>query len=117
MSKFFKLKEFECKCGCGLNNVAPELIEKLDTARSLADIPFIINSGCRCTKHNADIGGSESSSHLGGFAVDLKCKQSVSRFLMIQNLIKAGFNRIGLSKDFIHVDIDSTKTPHVFWVY
>jgi len=114
---FFKYEEFECKCGCGLNNISDVLVEKLNTARRLAGVPFVITSGSRCTEHNAKIGGSKTSSHLKGLAVDIKANDSRIRYLILTALVNAGFNRIGIAKDFIHVDIDEDKTDDVVWVY
>ena len=49
---YFKDYEFTCKCGCGLNNISEELVFNLDEARDISQIPFKINSACRCEKHN-----------------------------------------------------------------
>jgi uncharacterized protein YcbK (DUF882 family) len=116
-SKFFKLEEFTCKCGCGLTNISPTLVSKLDKARGIADIPFVINSGCRCEKHNKMVGGSKSSSHLKGLAVDIKATTSTQRYKIINALLIAGFTRIGVAKTFIHVDIDQDKARNVIWTY
>ena len=70
--KYFEEKEFECKCGCGKNNVIHELKIKLDTAREFAGVPFVISSATRCYQHNVNVGGSPTSSHLKGLAVDIK---------------------------------------------
>lgn len=38
--KFFKENEFACKCGCGFNNINPQLVLALDMAR-LGIIPAV----------------------------------------------------------------------------
>jgi len=116
MTKYFKKSEFSCKC-CGKNNVSPELMEKLDKAREIAGIPFVVNSGCRCAMANKEAGGVSDSPHLGGYAADIKAQASRDRFLILMGLIDAGFNRIGIGRLFIHADIDPDKDKDVTWVY
>ena len=94
-----------------------DLVFKLEQARERAGIPFFITSGIRTDEHNAMIGGSPSSSHLTGHAVDLKCESSRHRMIMLDALIEAGFTRIGIGKDFIHVDNDPSKPKNVCWLY
>ena len=115
--KYFKLSEFDCKCGCGRNNIDPALVEMLDKARGFAGVPFIINSGCRCFQHNFDEGGSPTSSHVRGFAVDIATETSMDRWLILYALIRVGFNRIGIGNGFIHADVDDAKTQGVVWLY
>ena len=117
MKNHFKHSEFECKCGCGLNNINGELLEDLNVARSIADTPFIITSGARCAVHNKNVGGLANSSHLTGHAVDIRADDSQERSLILEGLVLAGFKRIGISKHFIHVDNDPSKPNQVAWLY
>jgi uncharacterized protein YcbK (DUF882 family) len=72
VSTHFLRKEFECRCGCGFDTVDAELIRVLeDLRRCLFNNPIKINSGCRCKKHNAAIGGTPGSMHLVGKAADI----------------------------------------------
>ena len=117
----FKLESFSCPC-CDLNNISIKLTDMLDEARELAGIPFMVNSGCRCKKHNARIGGSASSSHITTekvecTATDIACRSSRDRMLMLQAMIQVGFRRIGIGKTFIHVDVDEAKDQNVVWNY
>ena len=114
--KYFKMSEFECKCGCGENRMNEDFIRTLDLARKKADIPFVINSGYRCNSHNEDV-GSNSLNHVKGVAVDIRCINSYKRFKIIKSLLSAGFTRIGVHKDFIHVDNNYTNEPEVIWLY
>jgi zinc D-Ala-D-Ala carboxypeptidase len=113
----FKEVEFDCKCGCKTNNISKDLIDKLYLARIDADIPFKINSGCRCKTHNANSGGKSDSAHLTGKAVDIACNNGVTRLTLIYALINVGFNRIGIHPKFIHVDIDETKPQGTIFLY
>jgi hypothetical protein len=92
-------------------------MERFDKARQIAGVPFHINSGYRCEKHNKEVGGKKFSSHLRGKAGDIACYSSWQRFFMVDALIKAGFTRIGLGKNFIHADDDEAKEPRVIWLY
>src|SRR5690606_9463405 len=103
---FFKEEEFSCKCGCGESEMSKDLLQKLTEARELAGIPFIITSGRRCKAHNEAVGGKSQSAHTKGYAVDIKAVTSRSRWLIMRSLILAGFNRMGVADNFIHVDCD-----------
>ena len=116
-AKYFLSREFDCKCGCGLNNIDPKLISMLDEARGIIGIPLVISSGCRCKQNNKDAGGSITSSHLTGLAVDIKCYNSQTRYKLIMALSDAGFNRFGISKTFIHTDIDKLKPACLIYLY
>jgi len=113
--KWFKLSDFACKCGCGLNNISPILTQKIDDARELAKVPFVVNCGTRCPKHNKEEGGESNSSHLRGLAIDISVKTSTVRFAILHALITLGFKRIGVYPTFIHVDIDTSLPQSVIW--
>ena len=89
----------------------------LDNARESSSVPFKINSAYRSEKHNQRVGGKKNSSHLVGKAADISCTDSRSRWIIISALQKAGFNRIGIAKTFIHVDSDEDKAADVIWTY
>lgn len=107
--KHFKKEEFTCKCGCGLNDINYHVVNRLDFARELAAIPFRINCGCRCVKHNKEVGGVEDSAHIKGYAVDISARDDKSRFIIVSALIKSGFNRVIVYDTFVHCDLDFTK--------
>jgi hypothetical protein len=77
--KYFKLEEFECRCGrctgypAVLNRT---FVKKLDTKLRPKYGAMRITSGLRCKKHNAEIGGIANSEHLRGKAADWDCKES-----------------------------------------
>lgn len=114
--KWFTAEEFECKCGCG-DTVSNELMALMDALREKVGAPIVINSGARCAEHNKYIGGSKTSSHLKGLAVDIRCESSALRFRIIKEAIALGFSRIGVGSSFIHLDIDTDKASGVAWVY
>ncbi len=113
--KHFDKTEFECRCGCGFNAIDKDLVKSLDNARDDACCQFIINSACRCIKHNKNVVGEVDSSHIKGLAVDINIINDRDRFKVLVSLIENGFNRIGVYKNFIHVDIDTSKTKNIIW--
>lgn len=115
--QYFKESEFKCNCGecdAEINSVFASLI---DQARHKAGIPFGITSGVRCKAHNHREGGSVTSSHLKGLAVDISASSSRQRFLITKALIEVGFTRIGIAKSFVHVDADPDKPAELIWTY
>jgi len=105
-------KYFTAKEVIGLNE---NLVKMLDQARALAGIPFIITSGLRTPAESVKAGGTDTDAHTGGFAVDLRCRDSRSRFLILKALFAVGFTRIGDEIDHIHCDIDPDKDVQVVW--
>ena len=63
------------------------------------------------------MGGKPASSHLKGLAVDIACSASRDRFNLVNLFAKYGITRIGIAKNFIHIDIDGDKDPDVIWTY
>lgn len=114
--KYFEIDDFKCPC-CNKNEMDKTFLERLDKARGFAATPFVISSGYRCKFHNKAVGGSSSSSHMKGLAVDIVAKASAQRYKILTGLIEAGFNRLGMGENFVHADYDEAKSPHVVWVY
>jgi len=96
-------------------NVA--FLNKLTKAREIASIGFKITSGYRTPEHNEKVGGVSNSSHTLGHAVDIYAPTSRQKYIIINALLQAGFNRIGVAKNFIHVDDDPSKNEDVIFTY
>ncbi len=116
MTKDFSRSEFQCTCGCGEDEIRKVFVVQLQIARNSYGA-MEINSGCRCKKHNKDEGGKSTSSHLIGWAADIACVGMSRRFRLLKALLDAGFRRIGIGKDFIHVDDDPGKPGELIWLY
>lgn len=117
---YFSTDELSCPCGLCMWKkppMSPVFMSMINQARATAGIPFAVNSAYRCPEHNVEVGGKATSSHIFGMAMDIACSNSRDRFLIVAALIKAGFNRIGIAKTFIHADIDGTKDREVVWLY
>ncbi len=117
--KHFRISEFYCKCDRDHDEhiIDENLVLKLDFARMMAKIPFIVTSGYRCPQHNAEVGGVPKSSHMIGKAADIRAITSKERYKILSCLLLTGFRRVGIGKAFIHVDIDDDKTLDVCWTY
>lgn len=111
----FSKKEFACPC-CGLCNMDSDFVFQLEVARRIAGVPFKINSGHRCEKQNAKVGGKKDSAHMTGHAADIHVQDSAHRMKILKGLTGAGFTRIGVYKGFFHVDNDSNKPQGVSWM-
>jgi uncharacterized protein YcbK (DUF882 family) len=114
--KNFKLSEFACKC-CGKTEMNEKTLEMVDKARDIANIPFYVSSGYRCEPHNRSVGGVQGSSHTKGYAVDIKCHSEASCKSIEKAAREAGFTRIGIASNFVHMDNDPDKPQNVTWRY
>lgn len=117
--KHFKQSEFVCAC-CGVEHMDEEFMLMLDATRDEAGVPMNVNSGFRCDKHDAEEGGK--GNHNTGKAADIATPSSNSRmrYLIVAAAIDVGFRRIGIAKNFIHLDncgTDEDKPVEVIWLY
>lgn len=96
---------------------SPELLAKLDDMRHRAGIPIILSSGYRCVSYNRKVGGVPGSSHTKGLAMDICCSDSEHRYIYLRAALAAGFTRIGISGQFMHLDIDPDKVQNRIWTY
>lgn len=115
LTRNFYRKEFECKCNCGLDSIDPALVNMLQDSRDATALTYKIASGCRCEKHNKDIGGKPNSAHTRGKAADVVCVGSQMRYKMVKDLITR-FRRVEVCNEWIHVDIDSTLPQDVLFL-
>jgi uncharacterized protein YcbK (DUF882 family) len=102
--KNFSARELACK-HCGEFYLDEESMDALQDLRKLWGNPIIINSGHRCLKHNAKVGGTPGSQHLK-IAFDCVCLRPEQDDF--SNMAKeAGFTGIGLypARGFVHLDM------------
>jgi uncharacterized protein YcbK (DUF882 family) len=78
--------------------------------------PLTINSGYRCEEHNKAIGGEPNSAHTRGLAADILLPASPLRYKFLKEALVV-FKRIGLSAEFVHVDVDRSLPQGVLWLY
>lgn len=122
-SKYFKSSEFDSpdEKGSG-ERMSQEFIDLLDKMRQQCGFAFVVTSGFRTEKHNAEIraDGKESvdnSAHESGLAADIQTEDGYHKYKLIETAIKLGIKRIGIGRNFIHVDIDKSKPQEVVWFY
>jgi uncharacterized protein YcbK (DUF882 family) len=115
----FKLKEFECSCGCKEQQIDMELIERLNAVREQLKGPIAISSGYRCANKQAQLraAGYETakgvSQHELGRAADIVT--DLRKHAQLLSILEEEFNAIGIGKSFYHVDLRDDK--HRYWSY
>lgn len=109
--KKFERWEFACKCGCGFDTVDAELVNVLlDLKKHFGGARVTVNSGCRCEKYNAMVGGARNSQHVLGRAADVVVDgvstTEVYGYLTSKYIGKYG---IGRYDSFVHIDTRSVS--------
>lgn len=111
--QYFARAEFRCQCGgryCDGYPAEPaeETVRMADEIRRRAGVPLTVNSGLRCARHNAEVGGVSNSLHTTGQAVDLSGSISPAKLHQIAEQVQAemtpGRGGLGLYSWGIHID-------------
>lgn len=111
LGKHFDRSEFACRCGGKYCNgfpkeMQPKLITVADRVRDHFDVPVIVSSGVRCSRHNAAVGGVSNSRHLDGKAMDFdvpgKTSAQVLAYVQKQPEIRYAY---AIDGDYVHMDI------------
>ena len=104
----FSRHEFACKCGCGFDTINLKTVDICQTLRNHFKRKITITSGCRCSKHNAEVGGSRRSQHLQGTAADVVVDevdaQEVYDYLELYSR-ELGLGGLGYYDSFTHLDV------------
>lgn len=117
LTKNFSRKEFACPC-CGKDSINMKLVETVQAIRDAVGAPVIVTSGVRCATRNKDVGGVGNSSHLTGYAADIRTEgwSKAKLGALIKQLHGAGklpyLKYCYLIKDgnrAVHVDVDAGK--------
>lgn len=100
-----------------------DFIAKLDKARGIAGIPFVITSGFRSlSKNESVVGAAPDSSHTKGLGVDIRVRSSREAALVLDAAKAAGIDRRGVYVDsywnprHIHLDSDPDKISNVVFI-
>lgn len=102
--------------GVDICKLDKKLYNQLSTLEKAIDIDFTVSSGFRNEEENKAVGGSPTSSHLKGLAVDISCHESIQRMKIVFGALASGFKRIGIASDHVHIDIDPEKEQNVLWL-
>ena len=115
--RYFTKAEFKCKCGGKYCNGYPAeidltMVRYADEIRRRIGKPLGVNSGLRCSKHNANEGGVSNSQHLYGTACDLGKPSgvSVAEMAKIAEEVMGDTGGIGIYSWGIHIDSRKTKS-------
>lgn len=118
LSKKFDLSIFDSPDKAGSGKLMDKrFLAMLKKAEKYAGFKFVFNSAFRTKNHNRIVGGVENSAHTKGMAVDIKASSTKQRDLIVQAAKKAGFKRIGIGANFVHIDNDLRKPLYVAWGY
>lgn len=98
-----------------MEDMSPSFMNRLQTARDLAGVPFYVSSAFRSRSYEHKKGRSGLSMHVYGRAIDLRCSDSSTRYRIVEAAIKAGFNGIGIGKTFVH--LDDRDDNKFIWLY
>ena len=98
------------------NNIKELVFHILQPLRDKFDVPIHINSGYRCLKLNAAIGGVPSSQHVMGQAADIvvEGKKPIEIAKMIVEM-GLPYDQIGLYDTFVHVSVSSRQRNQIFY--
>lgn len=118
MSKYFHPAEFRnCTPACEESDMDPKFLERLDAFREFIGIPLVLTCAYRSKAYDIAKKRSGNSAHTRGLAVDILCKANSTRYKIVSGAVKFGFKRIGIGKNFIHLDMDESLTQNVIWHY
>ena len=117
-AKYFKESEFKaCTPSCSLQNMDQKFMQSLDALRSVAGIPLVLNCAYRSVEWDKAKGRSGNSAHTRGKAVDIRCTTTQNRMKIVKAALAIGIRRIGIGKNFIHVDTDTSLPQDVIFHY
>ena len=111
---------FRCGCerpACDAPPPTQELLDRLDLMRYQYGYPIVITSGPRCATWNLKKGGKANSDHRTGEGADLDCPGSRARFELYDAARRAGFRRLGIGRNFLHVGTAERLDQDVTWTY
>jgi hypothetical protein len=107
INPFLNSGEVACNCqyqDCNRVLISSRTEKSFYLVREHYGAPIIINSGYRCQRHNADVGGVVNSYHMIGTALDIRPLNS-DDYNSVLNLAEKFFDVVipYKSKGFIHV--------------
>lgn len=106
----------ECRCGCGMETGA-EILSLYSKLKKRTGIHLDCKSGASCEEYNRHVGGSHTSQHMLGKAMDLNWG-----WLNLEDQVAiagaateiTSIHGIGIYRSFLH--IDCRESGKAFWV-
>lgn len=117
-SKYFAEAEFQkCTPACSLQDMNRSAMWIFDAVREAAGIPLVINCAYRSPEWDRSKGRSGNSAHCKGMALDIRCTSSANRMKIVAAAVEVGIKRIGIAKNYVHLDVDDSLPQDVMWDY
>ena len=117
-AKYFKEAEFtRLTPPCSLKDMDQTTMNMADAMREICGFPLIVTCAYRSPEWDLAKKRSGSGPHTHRTALDFRCTDSAKRFAIVAAAIQVGFRRIGIGKNYIHVDNDTTKPQGLMWHY
>lgn len=104
-----------CPC-CGIYDYNEEFLNNIEALRVSCDFPWVVSSGCRCKKHNAEVSSAKS---MGEHVVVLGEKKATAIDILINDRYRLWkfFSMLFASKDlkdyFKDIAIINRNSLHV----
>lgn len=115
--KNFSRYEFTCRCGCGLADMQPRFMERLQALRETYGKPMQITSGYRCPRHPVERAKPMPGMHSTGLAADIGV-QGAPAVELLKLALNAGFTGIGVQQKgtgrYLHLDL---RAEPAIWSY
>lgn len=118
MARYFTAAEFKrCTPSCSITQMDAAFLQRLDEVRERAGIPLVLYSAYRSPAYEMRHGRKGTSAHCEGCAVDIRCNSSQNRYKIVKAAIECGIRRIGIGKNYIHLDTSDSHAQGVIWHY
>lgn len=114
--KHFSPSEFTLLGEVVFDKMQPDFLAMLDECRHRAGVPFKITSSYRTPEKNRMVGGSPTSMHLKGRAVDISCTTGRMRARIMHAALGLGLS-VGVMERALHLDDRAVSAPIVFDYY
>lgn len=113
LMRYFTPSEFKkCSPSCDISQMDQDFLNRLDGARYIANVPFVLLSAFRSSDYDISKGRSGKGYHCKGRAVDVKCTDGLSRWKIVFACLSLNLS-VGIYPTFIH--IDNRSNPIMFY--
>ncbi len=111
-----------CTCGhsdCDKRSVRQDVLDKAQVGRDKVKRPLTVTSGGRCPNHPKEVHRTKPADHQKCQGLDVACNGGLQRGELVKIGIEAGFNAIGVGKNFVHWGHRPELAPDeiVMWTY
>lgn len=107
MSRYPHFSEEEFRLAvpsCEVDQMEPSFMEQIERMRSFSGVPMHINSAYRSKEYELSKGRSGLSYHTKGRAIDIRCKDSVTRYMLVSACMLFTSLSMVIHPTYIHFD-------------